>query len=92
VRRANLRAGWCGSFICSLYRLPGRGCFEKGFGFMLCTETRGYRGMGHLVEERIYRGEPNHTTSSVPSILTGRRAASSPVNHYLYHLFERAFL
>gem|GEM_PF-935414 len=47
-RRAILRAGWCGSFIYGPYRPAGRGCFEKGFGFMLCTGTLGYRGMGPL--------------------------------------------
>gem|GEM_PF-1832053 len=37
-----------GSFIYGPYRPPGRGCFEKGFGFVLRTGTRGYGGMGPL--------------------------------------------
>ncbi len=51
-------------------------CFARGHG-----DTEGW---AHLVEERIYRREPIDTTSSGPSILTGRRTASSPVNDYRY--------
>gem|GEM_PF-3089145 len=61
---------------------PGVGASRKVLGLCLARRHGDIEGWAYLVEKRIYRGEPIDTTSSGPSILTGRRTASSPVNHY----------
>jgi len=61
---------------------PGSGSFEKGLGLCFARGHGDIGGWAHVVEERIYRGEPIDTTSSGPSIFTGCRTASSPVNYY----------
>ena len=61
---------------------PGVGASRQVLGLCFARGRGNIKGWAYLVEERIYRGEPIDTTSSGPSILTGRRTASSPVNHY----------
>ena len=61
---------------------PGVGASRKVLGLCFARGHGNIEGWAYLVDERIYRGEPIDTTSSGPSILTGRRTASSPVNHY----------
>jgi len=61
---------------------PGVGASRKVLGLCFARGPGDIEGWAHLVEERIYRGKPIDTTSSGPSILTGRRTASSPVNYY----------
>jgi len=61
---------------------PRVGAPRKVLGLCFALRHGVIEGWAHLVEERIYREKTIDTTSSGPSILTGRRTASSPVNHY----------
>ncbi|GEM_PF-1781532 len=66
-RRANLRAGWCGTLFVVRSGPPGVGASRKVWGLCFSRRLGDIEGWAYLVEERVYRGEPIDTTEWAPT-------------------------